>query len=486
MKNIKKERNYRKALIWATSIVSMACSGLSLLCKPNTKSCDEDLCNYQKEEFKAGGTPLQNLATQPGMPNGLGGGLPFPFFPPSGDGFLPDSFINSLPYDQLYHGSNQARYCEQPVFVKDYFRNMTSQFPTNDDEQNCGYVALAMLLSYYDAYWNSSFVEEKYEVAGKAHLDSLSDADFISPGVKDLNLDVWGFLPNHLTEPTKPCESDFENDDQYQQAVTDYWNEMYTVYDNYLERMVTQQNINQFLMSYLYKIALEKRQLVYHTNSIPRIGLEGLKIVADEYFSRSESLSGKVTLKYSLYDDSGYLVYQTEDEKRDAIRRDAIKKIKKGCPVILAGNLYDSEGHEGDGHIVVAYKYDEQNDVIYGHSGWKIPNSSNANMDETFYNYRGYAYIEVSDSLRYSPNNKKFEVGGIAYDTLSLSSHVHGFEGGVSYSSDSMHAVQCPCGETKYAFHTMQRVSNRYVKCKVCGHYKEDYDPDWRPNPYGL
>jgi len=475
-------------MAWTASLASIIATGLGLLNKSSTKARENDhYCNHDKSK-EVGSAPIQNLKVQTGMPNGLGGGLPFPFFPPSGDGFLPDSFINSLPYDQLYHGPNQARYCEQPVFVKDYFRNLTNQFPTNDDEQNCGYVALAMLLSYYDAYWNSSFVEEKYEVAGKAHLDSLSDADFISPGVKDLNLDVWGFLPNHLTEPTKPCESDFENDDQYQQAVTDYWNEMYIVYDNYLERMVTQENINQFLMSYLYKIALEKGELAYHTDSIPTIDMNGLRVIATKYFQNSEHLNGKVSFKsFTIFDDNGYSFYPTVVEKQHAMRLDVIKKLKKGQPVILDIVLHgEDEETPGGGHAVLAYEYDEQNDIIYGHTGYKLQGNSRVNLDVLALELNGYAYIEVSESLRYSPNNKKFEVGGIAYDTLSLSSHVHGFEGGVSYSSDSMHAVQCPCGETKYAFHTMQRVSNRYVKCKVCGHYKEDYDPDWRPNPYGL
>ena len=484
MENVKRKRNYRRAVTWVASLSSIIAAGLGLLNKASPKSRHMCQCSHHDGAFGPGAAPTQTLAPQPDGANALGAGLSFPIFPPSGDGFLPDSFINSLPYNQLYHGTNQARYCEQPIFVKDYFRNLTNQFPTNDDEQNCSYVGLSMLLSYYDTYWNSSLVDEEYEVPGQTHLDSLSDTDFESPGVKDLNLLVWGYLPNHYVEPQMPVGD--ENDPQFQHALQAYWNEMYAVFDSYLERMVTLPRPDQYLMSYLYRIALDKGVLAYHTNSIPRTELDRLKTVADEYFGRSESLNGKVTYKYSMYYDPSYSFYQTEDEKREAVRREAVKKIKTGCPVLVSAHLFDDEGHQGGGHTVVAYEYDEQNDVIYGHAGWKTPNSTRVNLNEFFYNYSGYAYIEVSDSLRYSQNNKKFESNGTSYDTLSLSSHVHGFKGGISYANDSMHVVQCPCGETKYAFHTYKRISAKFVRCTICGHLKEDFDPDWRPGPYGF
>ncbi|MCR5692834.1 MAG: hypothetical protein K6G74_02555 [Bacilli bacterium] len=353
---------------------------------------------------------------------------------------------------------------------------------------NCSYVGLSMLLSYYDTYWNSSFVETKFEEPGTAHLDSLSDTDFNSPGVKDLNLLVWHFLPNHYNEPPKPAGDPNSTDPAIQQAWHDYWTEMYAVYDSYIERMVTHPREEQYLMSYLYSIALttNPKQLQYHINSVPTIDLDGLNVVADEYFRRSNVLNGNVTYNYSLYSDSKYSLFQNENEKFEAVRNDAIKKIKTGCPVLLTGNLFDDEGHEGGGHTIVAYEYDQQNDVIYGHAGWKTPNSSRVNVNEMFFNYKGYAYLEVSENLRYSQNNKRFEVNGVNYDTLSLSSHVHGFKGGISYESDLMHAVQCPCGETKYALHTYKRISAKFVMCTVCGHLKEDFDPDWRPGPYGF
>lgn len=89
-----------------------------------------------------------------------------------------------------YDGPNMVPYYEQPEFVKDYFSNLTTNYPTNN-VGNCGYVAAAMLLSYYDTYWNPNFIPDQYNNSNLTELDSLDDKTFDSPGVNDIHEDLW-------------------------------------------------------------------------------------------------------------------------------------------------------------------------------------------------------------------------------------------------------------------------------------------------------
>ena len=74
-------------------------------------------------------------------------------------------------------------------FAAEYFANLTEHFPTNN-ANNCGYVAAAMLLSYYDTYWNGSIIPNWFNnpMASRVHLD---DSHYSSPGVNDFYAPVW-------------------------------------------------------------------------------------------------------------------------------------------------------------------------------------------------------------------------------------------------------------------------------------------------------
>lgn len=81
-----------------------------------------------------------------------------------------------------------------------YFSKLTTNIGNNETNTSCGYVALAMLLNYYDTYKNDNIVEEKYEVDAKFTSDKFAVP---SPGTKnELNYnpadnDVAGYI-NYL------------------------------------------------------------------------------------------------------------------------------------------------------------------------------------------------------------------------------------------------------------------------------------------------
>ncbi|MCR5091607.1 MAG: hypothetical protein K6B51_02790, partial [Bacilli bacterium] len=85
------------------------------------------------------------------------------------------------PYDGF--GAGSADYFEQPTFVSDYFANLTERFPTNNSG-NCGYTAAAMLLSYYDTYWNLNIIPDQFNDLTPSHVHR-DDNHYSSPGVND-------------------------------------------------------------------------------------------------------------------------------------------------------------------------------------------------------------------------------------------------------------------------------------------------------------
>ena len=81
-----------------------------------------------------------------------------------------------------------------------YFNNLTTNFGNNETNSSCGYVALAMMLNFYDTTLNDNIVDEKYEVNAEYETNYFSVP---SPGTRyetDYNPvgeDVAGYM-NYL------------------------------------------------------------------------------------------------------------------------------------------------------------------------------------------------------------------------------------------------------------------------------------------------
>ena len=94
--------------------------------------------------------------------------------------------------------------------LEHYFSKLGGNVPDNV-QGSCGYVALSMLLSYYDTYWNDRFVADKYETttAYKANLSSVG-----APALKTEN-EIWNNIEdayyNDTSDDTeeKLSEEDF-------------------------------------------------------------------------------------------------------------------------------------------------------------------------------------------------------------------------------------------------------------------------------------
>ena len=485
------KRTKRKGLIEGAAILSLAILSTvtSGLAKVNNQCSDPIhlVHHHEKHRHEYGAVVEQLPISELSEPAASSLGIK-DLFPGSGNGneeqFVSEQILRLLPYESLYHGENMSSYCEQPIFVKDYFRNLTEEFPTNDEERNCGYVDLSMLLSYYDTYWNSSIIDDKYQTPGRKHLDSLSDQDFVSPGIKDLNLPVWNAPWYEDSEPEPLGDNPSEAQKQK------YYKTINTAFSRYLEQMTRSTNVDQYLLSYLYTMGIEAGVLNFHDHPVPTTDLEGIQKIAACYFRHTETFykepidESLLGLDYSFHKSSKYSYLPTEQEKLTAVRNEIIERLKCGQPLIVGGVLKNGEGGEGEGHIAIAYEYDEQNDVIYGHSGSKDAGGSRVNMDALYCYIDSYAWLKVDNEVRYSQpksqSNPRFEVDGAAHDTCDLYSHVHGFINRFDYGNPGMHAIQCPCGETKYAYHVFIKDKKGPGKrCRLCWH--REIDSNWRP-----
>ncbi len=84
-------------------------------------------------------------------------------------------------------------------FMTAYFDNLTYNIGVNY-KGSCGYVAIAMLLSYYDTYWNDNIIPEQYDIASiGTSSDTISRRN--SPGVlRDTVININDTDDDYLTK----------------------------------------------------------------------------------------------------------------------------------------------------------------------------------------------------------------------------------------------------------------------------------------------
>ena len=213
------------------------------------------------------------------------------------------------------------------TYRQTYFKNLNTNFGKNN-RGSCGYVALSMLLTYYDTILCDNIVPREFDAPTSSEKEPNLEK---SPGAK--------FVFYHPA---------FEPE--------------YTTYRKYV-RFINRSK-NHYLHEHLLKIALKKKlndapETKKSTDFNFGADVNDIKITADYY------LDHDAELKRSEYN----IETKTVDEKttHGDIRNYVIGKIKQGYPVLVLVSKPDEE----EGHAVVAYDYDEKLDKIYCHFGWQ-------------------------------------------------------------------------------------------------------------------
>ncbi|GEM_PF-3650298 len=381
----------------------------------------------------------------------------------------PDDEPSPTPYDG--YGAETADYFEQPGFAAEYFANLTEHFPTNN-ANNCGYVAAAMLLSYYDTYWNGSIIPNWFNnpMASRVHLD---DSHYSSPGVNDFYAPVWTERNPRMDPP-----EDGDNDSEYARR---YYENEREAYHEYLDRMLAYTNDN--IVSELYSIALDPAVGAYRFDIEPKplLNVVRMQTVVNHFLAKN-GLQGKIEMNaIKLLDFNN--VTEKEEYQRELLRKEAISALKEGRPIVLSGKLSKykyKDGIDGGGnststsfHAVIAYGLDEDYHII-GHMGWKGRDDySRAILDKEFEYFTGFAYLDISPELEFTPGNYRFYDHGFLNAT-DLPSHIHGNRVVIDYGDSFFHVRQCICGDFYYEPHTeaIEQVDDQFhrVYCEKCGH----------------
>lgn len=327
--------------------------------------------------------------------------------------------------EQIEHGTQVNQIFQTNNFATYYFYNLHNNFAYNVAE-SCGYVAFAMLLSFYDVYWNPGFVPDVY----LQRVDATLPFGFFtqSPGI------VSDFQIASTLDPLFPENS---------LSVSQYFNYVST-------------HQNEYFHFYLMNIGISKHY-VYPESSSFGIFYDKFQNLMDIYLMfhiNDVSLSNSVSLVNCTCDN--------DLDTKNEIRR----LIDQGIPVIIVGY------NDDNAHAMIAYDYsvDQNNKVeLYVHMGFSdFSNETHIALSTTeFTNDINAYYLDVSSGHVCS---EVYVVDGEEVDFCSCSfgvhpSHVHNYE--IKTYNSTKHKNECRmCGDYYLTAHVV-RVGG--VKCIKCG-----------------
>ena len=261
--------------------------------------------------------------------------------------------------------------CLDGFYAPVYFSNLRSNFGTNRFG-TCAFVAMGMLLSFYDTYWDDSIVPSAYEAVATSTGDPVNGS-IDSPG----SCDSLPLIGNS--------------------------NASY-----YLNTIVPQND----------GVYLDMKLMTLASYYMGFPGLDGNATGLD--------YSGMYSLfQYYLY---SYMGFSTSDigfiaetgtgtgqARSESVRDFAIEKVSEGIPVLLSvGTDYSQITGR---HAVIAYDYDEGNDLLYCHMGWG-PKATHVTIESFGYtSYNSAFSLAVRTQHSHTDNYKKVISG------YCLSSH---------------------------------------------------------------
>lgn len=284
---------------------------------------------------------------------------------------------------------------------------------------SCGYVALAMLLSYYDTYFSDSVITEQYDIVSNGNGNDMV-ARRNSPGVLKDAVSV-----------------DYNNYEGFDMGAHEYYNYMLTMQ-------------NSSLHAKFITMAAKHGYYDFNDNENPAGSSFNSRLVILKEYLKSRNLSYKID---SCVD-------------ADNVREFTINKIQSGVPVLLS--VRNSSG----GHAVVAYDYDADADIIYCHMGWNAKTTHVSPESSGFSIYNTAMAIDFIGTHCHSNNYKITTVNNNIPSTTSYcydspyievynKTHIHSY---IAYYehfgsvTNPYHKAYCSCGDYILANHAYNGV----------------------------
>ena len=257
-------------------------------------------------------------------------------------------------------------------FAQSYFKNLEENFGSND-KGSCPYVAIGMLLSYYDTFLCDDIIPEVYDVPAVS-TDPYFWDDGNSPGIRRESI---------------PGVSSM--------SISQYLGEVHNLADTYLHSKLIDMAPWGARFSLLNDIGLMEDEVAH---------------LITTYLQEVAGFEENVD--YSIINDT-YL-FAPFQSTQDNLKEKIINKVKAGQPVIISISYPDENGDKQK-HYVIAYEYYDNvvgEEKIYCHFGWHDGSFviDASPEDVGFINYHGY--IAIDWNIEHSCSNN-YIVNGTPY-----------------------------------------------------------------------
>ncbi len=288
------------------------------------------------------------------------------------------------------------------------FMSKTKNFSLNS-LGSCGYQAINILLNYYDSFWNDSIIPENYEKKG----DVNSNLEIInSPG-------------------------SIYNDIQEQEVSSshDYYNKL----------------DNNNIMKTLISIGVEKNYTYLSEETKEDFGL-----YANQIFDILKTYMNTYVNSNDFYFYENHYSSGLMNSFSKARRTEIIKYVKAGIPVLVSAqnNKY--------GHAFIAYDYDETNDIIYAHYGYKN-SKTHHNFELDYQTINGICALVPKSSSSHN-HSDNFIYNQSNFCSCNLKSHNHVLQYTYNFNT---HIASCYCGYNYEENHIVNKKKN-CIYCNTC------------------
>ena len=317
-------------------------------------------------------------------------------------------------------------------FLTAYYDNLTTNIGMNY-KGSCGYVALAMLLSYYDTYLNDEIIPEQYDV------ESLGDTNDIisrrnSPGI------YHDIITNPKTN---------EKDTLKNLNASEYYDIIEDMADySFHAKLIT---IGNMLGYYNF-----------NDNSPASTSIYSRMLVLNYYLN---SVAGISSRNYSI----SYIEKNNDDQLGDSVKQYTINMIEAGYPVLLS--LVNADTNSG--HAVIAYDYNRSTGEIYCHFGYNRSTTHTTPEERGYTIYRNamainfniehshtnnYIVSTITDSIL---TNQYYCYDNCSILTYTPKEHIYGTT--YEQHDNSTHKSYCECGDYILELHITEE--NCCIKC---------------------
>lgn len=343
--------------------------------------------------------------------------------------------------------------------MDDYFFNLDENVPFNE-QGTCGYVAGAMLLGYYDIYYNNTIVSDSY-IQSENYNSFSTILSNTAPGcIEDVspyyttsndknvmataNQNYHSYVLNNPTDSLQYNLINIGNDLGYISedivAGEGFWAALFgtTIYN--------------------FGLSINEMQNVVYTylnnNNLTNL----FTINSDDAGEPEYVLGPNINIGNDFTDD-----YK---ETCEQIEAEVLSLVQSGYPVLTSINYLaenDSNCQSLEGHAAIAYDY-SGNDILY-HLGYDDYKHSQLLGD---YLITGYLVLEPTTYQNHICSNY-YKVGNVSYCSCQLSNHVHEY---VKYSlyNNISHKHECYCiNSNNYVLEShemIERFGRAY--CKKC------------------